>query len=64
MVEPGGEEDASVEIGGQNRVPWVKVGQKNSASSLVVSEYRYSRWNQVGKKLPVQRWDGRIGCLR
>ena len=63
-MELGGEEAASAEMGRKNRVPEVKVGQKNSANSSVGSEYRDSRWNWVGKKLPVQRWDGRIGCLR
>ena len=49
----GGEEAASVEVGGQNNVPEVKVGQKNGADSSIGSEYRDSWWNRVGKRLPV-----------
>ena len=40
-VELGGEEAASAQMGWRNRVPEVKVGQKNSAESIVRSEYRY-----------------------
>ena len=40
-MELGGEEAANVEMGRKNRVPEVKVGQKNSTESTVRSEYRY-----------------------
>ena len=48
MVELGGEEAASAEMGWKNRVPKVK-SVKQSAESTVRSEYRYSRWTWVGK---------------
>ena len=40
-MELGGEEAASAQMGWRNRVPEVKVGQKNSAESTVRSEYKY-----------------------
>ena len=40
-MELGGEEAASAQMGWKNRVPEVKVGQKNSAESTIGSEYRH-----------------------